>query len=347
MEKEFNVHSMDEQLVEQFKKELLNFVHSRSCENLSVVLDHQFLSSGKLIRPMMIFELSKILKIDPQITISWAVTCEVLHSATLIHDDLQDGDLVRRGVASIWAKFGKNMAINAGDYLMLLAPHAISNSTLDIETKLKLHELFIKMSTEIVVGQCKEFELNNLNSENIKKDYIECINGKTAALFAGLAKGVGIIAGQTPDNINKISEVFCTLGTIFQIQDDLLDLYGEKQRDGQGNDIKEGKVSYLIATHLENCPQDLFLIKELLFKPRELTSDNDILWIKQLLKESSTFDVCIKDFLSRIEELIESPIFNEFNELKMLVITLLEKVILPIEHILTPQKERIYAQVIQ
>lgn len=347
MEKEFISAITEEQLMYRFEQAMLNFVASRAKKSLKEVVDHHFSKCGKYLRPKVVFEISRVLGLDPLKSMDWAIACEVLHNATLVHDDLQDGDQIRRGIPTVWSEFGKNMAINAGDYLMLLAPLSISQSQLDNDIKLKLLDLFAKMSTDIVSGQCREFELNSLDSKNLKEDYLECIRGKTSALFSGLAMGTAIIAGLTENKAAMLSEVFCSLGTIFQIQDDILDLYGEKLRDGQGNDIKEGKVSYLVVSHLENCPNDRFLVKELLFKPRELTTQQDIDWFKNLLKNQNTFEMCITEFCTRIDTLLSNQILDELPGLKKIVINLLEKVVRPIEHVITPLKEGRYAETIQ
>lgn len=347
MEREFVSQITDEQLYSRFNKQMLNFTASRAKKSLQEVVDHHFSKKGKLLRPRMIFEISKVLGLSPVECIEWAIACEVLHNATLIHDDLQDGDQVRRGIPTVWSEFGKNMAINAGDYLMLLAPMSISESNYDKDIKLKLHELFSKMSTDIVSGQCSEFELNTLQSVSLKDDYLDCIKGKTSALFSGLALGTSIIAGLSEKKSQMLAQIFCSLGTIFQIQDDILDLYGEKLRDGQGNDIKEGKVSYLVVTHLDHRPEDKFLVQELLFKPRELTSSDDIKWFKNLLKEQGTYEICISEFCAKIDALLTNQLLDELPGLKKLVIDLLEKVVDPIEHIIKPVKESSYAQTVQ
>lgn len=325
---------MEEKLISQFKQQINAFVKSTNSGVLAQMLQHHFKAQGKLIRPRLVFRLATTFGLPAEKVQGWAMACELLHNATLIHDDLQDGDRVRRGHATVWDKFGANMAINAGDQLLLLAPSAIQSVQASDEIKLKLFQNFTKMSTAIVDGQCREFELNHLNSESLYQDYLECIKGKTAALFSYLAIGVGEVAGIEKDKLEQLHRVFEQLGIIFQIQDDLLDLFGEKQRDAVGCDVKEGKVSYLVVKHLELNPSDKDQIQTLLQRPRELTTDEDVSWFKNLLIESKSYEICMNEFHDMTESLLKNKILLEEQKIMSVVKQILEQVLVPIAHLL-------------
>jgi geranylgeranyl diphosphate synthase type I len=330
----------EENMIDSFTERQREFVQSQANGILKEMVTHHFKSEGKLLRPKLAFALAKAMKLEDSKVDGWAMSCDVLHNATLVHDDYQDGDKVRRGRPTVWAEYSGNMAINAGDYLLLLAPQAINQSDLDAETKIKLHDLFSKMSTAIVEGQCREFELNKLDNEHtLKSDYIECIRRKTAALFACLAKGVGIIAGKDQETQDHLFSIFDQLGIIFQIQDDLLDLYGEKQRGEAGCDIKEGKVSYLVVKHLALNPEDMEAVKNLLHLPREKTTNEHVEWFKNELKEKGTYQACINEFAQMVNALLENPLLRENAFIKDVVLNLLQKVLAPIEHIVSEKVE--------
>lgn len=336
----------EEKLIDQLKLHLNSFLQDHNSGVLAQMLQHHFESPGKMVRPRLVFRLSEALSLPVENVNGWAMACELLHNATLIHDDLQDGDSVRRGRPTVWAKFGANMAINAGDQLLLLAPSAIQQINTTDEIKLKLLQNFTLMSTAIVDGQCREFELNKLESQNLYQDYIECIKGKTAALFSYLAQGVGIVAGLEVSKVQELHNIFNHLGIIFQIQDDLLDLFGEKKRDSIGCDVKEGKVSYLVVKHLELYPSDREQILNLLQKPRELTNLDDINWFKNLLLKSDSYQCCIDDFNLMMRRLLQNKMLMQNPALMEVVTDMLEQVLEPVAHLLPQYQETLYASTI-
>lgn len=287
---------------------------------------------GKMIRPMFIAELAHSLKLDLSMVLDWAVSCELLHNATLVHDDLQDGDEVRRGAPSLWKQFGAEQAINIGDYLLIIAPRPIILGT--NENKEQLLDLFTRMSSGVVAGQVNEFELNKMFScENLMASYLKCIGGKTSTLFSCLALGVALIAKESMANAMSIESIFFQLGHIFQIQDDILDLYGNKQRGELGCDIKEGKISYLIVTHLEENPRDFEFVSNILKTKRSLTTDKDVQAIIDLFKEKKTIDTCIKNLELRVSNLLSVEYLQTNPKLKDLIQKLVDKVLLPIKDI--------------
>ena len=281
---------------------------------------------------MFIRDLAISLGVELSEVIDWAVSCEVLHNATLVHDDLQDGDAVRRGVPTLWKLYGEEQAINIGDFLLIIAPQAIMIGC--SQAKEELLYLFTCMSARVVAGQVNEFGLNKeFPLENLMQDYLHCISGKTSTLFSGLALGVSIIAKETEENSQAIESIFFQLGHIFQIQDDILDLYGDKMRGELGCDIKEGKISYLIVTHLQNNPGDLNTIKTILQKDRIHTTDSDVQLIENLFKQKQTAKVAIESLAHRVELLLGNQYLIQNPALKRLIESLVTKVLKPIQNI--------------
>ncbi len=140
-----------------------------------------------------------------------------------------------------------------------------------------------------MAGQSLEFQLMRLDPKlQLRKEYLRCISLKTGALFSCLAEGVAIIAGLDELSLRKISAFFEDLGVLFQMQDDVLDLYGNKGRDEKGCDIKEGKLSLLALCHLENPKADPTTMARVLLKDREETSQQDIELLISEFKETGT-----------------------------------------------------------
>lgn len=321
------IQSQEEFLLEVAKMmtEKINNFSQHTLRDMT--LDH-FQGEGKMIRTKLVYSLAETLGVETNKVLGWAASCELLHNASLIHDDLQDGDKTRRGRPTTWFKYGKNHAINIGDFLLIIAPLGIFDSNLSCDLKLLLNKTYGEMASKIVIGQSEEFVLNQLKDlKNLRKDYFKCINLKTAALFSYLAKGVGISAEIS--NLNLLSEVFNEVGIIFQMQDDILDLFGEKRRESVGCDIKEGKVSFLIVKHFENSPSDIDWIISILVKERDKTTTEDIEKIKNVILSSNTLDKCLLEIFEKINNLMNKDI----GPLENLVKNLLDEVLSPIYHL--------------
>lgn len=315
---------------------MMGTVQDAAHGQLELMAQHHFSRLGKMVRARFVAQLGRCYQLPAKITLDWAVACELLHNATLVHDDLQDGDTVRRGVPALWAKFGANQAINFGDFLLTLAPSPILYANLPDPIKLRLMAKIVKMSSAIANGQVAELELNRLlDSDHLIERYLECSAGKTSALFAGLAQGVAMIADRDPAEQELLAKIFTPLGQLFQIQDDILDLYGDKGRGEVGCDIKEGKVSFLIACHLNNHPADFAVIREALQRPREQTTDEMVLEIKALFDRKGTLDHAFREVEARLLEIHAALAELDQPSLKLdaLVRQLTELIFEPISHL--------------
>ena len=295
----------------------------------NMAIEH-FSSIGKYLRSYLAKEIAISLKANLKYTACWASVCELLHNATLVHDDIQDGDEIRRNAPTMWKVFGVGQAINIGDFLLVAAPYMLHKLPPDLE--IKLRSVFIKMSCNIVNGQSFEFVLNKLSLQgNFKENYIECIRGKTAALFGGVAHGVSIIQGGPEDEREGLVCIFEQLGILFQIYDDLLDLYGDKKRGISGNDIKEGKFSILVAIHLSNHPADYNLIKAILRKDRNLTGEADIRQIMDIFQNSGTKKEAFNLFEQKLKELQNHSCFKTNPNLKNVIDKIIQNHFSPLE----------------
>jgi geranylgeranyl diphosphate synthase type I len=206
--------------------------------------------------------------------VAWAAAVELLHNATLIHDDIQDGDTMRRGAPTLWTVHGVAQAINAGDLMLMLPFVALEGAPHEVRGDLAC--ALARYASRVVRGQVQELDL--LGRGTLSWDaYMHSVRGKTAALMALPVHGAVLLAGRGPGQAEALSEAFETLGILFQLQDDVLDLYGDKGRDEVGADLYEGKVSALVVAHLDTHADDRQAILELLRQPRERTSRADVL----------------------------------------------------------------------
>ena len=298
--------------------------------HLKKIALYQLQNPGKKIRSKLIYSLSMSIDTGKLDKIAlWAASNELMHEATLIHDDIQDDDSVRRGQATLWKKFGVAQAINAGDFLLLLSVKPLIK--LGAIEFIKLHN---QTSFQLARGQAQEI-LQKESKLNLEDDfYVNCIENKTAALFSSLAKGVSQIHELSELKTKQIGEIFLKLGCIFQMQDDIVDLYGNKGRKSYGCDIKEGKISFLIHTHLLHHPEDKKVIFDLLSKPYNETTQEEIENLKTLFTQKKTLDSCVDHLKKEITALKRFAYETEtFKDKKEVIDQFIFSVVNPIAHV--------------
>lgn len=325
------IHHIREQLLKK---------HSHGL--MAQMLNTHFNVSGKMVRAKLAFHLCNDLQYSTQAIAEWICVCEIFHNATLIHDDLQDKDEYRRGQMTTWKQYGINQAINAGDFLIAIAPLALTEGS-PKHVPQELFALYSQMAAHVIEGQSLEFTLlktlknlsqakelrENKTPSALVEKYKECIKKKTGALFEFIAKGIAL----TLDLEQKalVENIFKKIGYIFQIQDDILDLYGDKKREGPGCDIKEGKVSCLVVKHLELHPQDFNLVMKILENSREKTTKEDV----QLLKDKFQHEGALQKNLQNIKcekcRLLKQV--EGSTKLKQFTSRGLEEILKPIRHL--------------
>tara|TARA_B100000925_G_scaffold187345_1_gene141593 strand:+ start:596 stop:1600 length:1005 start_codon:yes stop_codon:yes gene_type:complete len=248
-------------------------------------------TGGKRFRALMALHAGELLGVPERSARYWAAAVELLHNATLVHDDIQDGDEVRRGEPTVWNKYGVGQAINAGD-LMLMVPYQML-SCLDVDGDMLrcLFGSFSHRSIQTVRGQSLEMTLReNLNFD--RDTYIQALRGKTGQLLALAIEGPLILKQMSPEETSKLSSAFENLGIAFQIYDDIRDLYSDKGRRQIGNDLREGKISALTIAHLESNPSDHGALLEVLQKPFDEVSKEEVLFWKNRFTASNAPAQC-------------------------------------------------------
>lgn len=212
---------------------------------------------GKRIRPRLVLLAVGLCGGDIEQGKDAAIAVEMLHNFTLIHDDIMDNAATRRGKPSVFKKWDTNTAILSGDVLFTLAMEQLAY----YQTKhfkphvygLLMNE-FLKATRIVCEGQQRDMDFENLSEVHID-DYLLMISQKTARLLSASLKMGGIIAGASPEQIQALYELGFHAGVAFQIQDDLLDAFGDPSKFGkkQGGDIREGKKTYLSILALEKA----------------------------------------------------------------------------------------------
>lgn len=261
-------------------------------DRLGAIVGEHLATGGKRLRAKLALEASAAVGLPVEAAVPWAAACELLHNASLVHDDLQDGDTVRRGHPTTWVKHGMPQAVNAGDLLLMLPFAALDTEGLPEVARWPLARALARDAETTVRGQSAELDL--LRGQRLDSDhYNEAIAGKTAALFALPVSGALIIAGRAAEAAG-LSAPFAELGMLFQLQDDVVDLYGEKGRGERGADIREGKVSALVVEHLSRCPRDRSRLVDILSLSRERTSVEEVAWVALRFEESGALDAVLQ-----------------------------------------------------
>ncbi len=227
-------------------EELLSEVLSTESEFIFQITKHLFSSAGKLLRPGLIFLSAG--QTDNRRVILAGVAVELIHVATLLHDDVIDQSNIRRGIESVNHRWNNLVSVLMGDYLF-----AKSFKLLVDSGSPKLLEGFSKATERVSIGELNQVYYTG-NFDLAEKVYFKIIADKTASLFACACEAGAICNGGDENEKRALREFGENLGIAFQIADDLLDLIGEPTKTGKqlGSDIREGWTTLPLIYALKN-----------------------------------------------------------------------------------------------
>ncbi len=219
---------------------------------------HLIAQPGKRIRPLCIMIAARMgnKKFDQQVK-DLAIACELMHAATLLHDDVLDEGEERRGTPTSRVLFGNTASVLAGDHLLLYALRKIENVG-----KQELLSSAMKTMSEMIAAETLQLEQRRSFLPS-RENYISIVEGKTAALFRWGLRAGGTIASLTPNQIDSLGKIGFALGKAFQLIDDVLDLEGDPKLTGKNlfTDLREGKLTWPIILGCERDPNILPLIQ--------------------------------------------------------------------------------------
>lgn len=249
-----------EDLQKQTSEIFANLSIPKNPENLYEPILYSMSQGGKRLRPLMALIGCQIFGGDLKRVRAVAMGLEVFHNFTLLHDDIMDNSPIRRGMPTVYKKFGSNTAILSGDTMFVLAYEYISQSHPDILPDIL--KLFNTTAREVCEGQQLDMDYENQKNVSID-DYLEMIRLKTAVLLGGSLKAGAIAAGASKAAQDSIYDYGINLGMSFQLMDDLLDTFGDESVFGKktGNDIVTNKKTFLYLKAYEKA--DFKMKKEL------------------------------------------------------------------------------------
>ena len=182
---------------------------------------HHFSKPGKMLRAKMAMHGADALQINQTAAIRWAAAVEVLHNASLVHDDICDGDKQRRGNQAVWAKFGRNLALTLGDWLIALSFEFAAEAA-EISNTPRLMRILAQQMSLTTAGEAMELEWDgSLNWEA----YLTIAADKTAPLLTAPLQGIAVMAGDQHAE-QTISAYFRDLGEAYQIGNDIANFNG-------------------------------------------------------------------------------------------------------------------------
>ena len=209
---------------------------------------------GKRIRPVLLLLSSEMFNDDVTIAVEAALAIETFHNFTLIHDDIMDNAPLRRGQDTVHIKWGVNNAILSGDVMMVEANKHLTNLNTDV-LKASLN-CFNTTAQGVCEGQQLDMEFEQRSDVSIK-EYINMIRLKTAVLVGGAMKLGAIVGGADEQDANLLYDFGENFGIAFQLQDDILDVYGDPVKFGKqvGGDIISNKQTFLLLKLKELASQ--------------------------------------------------------------------------------------------
>ena len=263
-------------------------------------------SGGKRLRPLITLYISELFNGKKTVALPAAAALEIFHNFTLAHDDIMDNSSIRRGKKTINAKWDDNTGILSGD-VMLIISYEILNQYEDSK-----YVLFSKKLTEIsrlvCEGQQADMDFSSKN-DITENEYFEMIKNKTAVLIACSFMFGGIAAETNTSNTDLLYKIGLNLGIAFQLEDDLLDSFGDQEKFGKriGGDILEKKKTLLYLFTHSKLESEKKLEFENIFNSNEIEESQKINSIKSFYETSGAL------------EYLKNKVRVYFNEAEMLI----------------------------
>lgn len=219
--------------------------------DLKAALDHLLSSGGKRIRPAVALLTGGMLGADQERLITLAAAIELLHTATLVHDDLIDGSLLRRGIPTLNSQWSPAATVLTGDYIFARAAKLASDTG-----SVEVMHVFAETLSTIVNGEISQLFKRTTNT--IREDYYKRIYAKTASMFELATAAAALLSPICEATITPVRRFGYEIGMAFQIVDDVLDFSGQQEKIGKpvASDLRQGLITLPTIYYLESEPDD-------------------------------------------------------------------------------------------
>jgi geranylgeranyl pyrophosphate synthase len=282
-------------------EERLHGLRGTSPEHLQPLIDHVLSSGGKRVRPAITLLAADLYPHDSDYPVIMAGAVELLHLATLIHDDTVDDSDIRRGQPTVSNLWGKQVAVLFGDYLFATSATFVCDTH-----NVRVIRRFSETIMELASGELVEY-FNTFNTDRALELYRDRIYHKTASLFCTAGETGAILGGAPEPQVQAVREYCYNIGMAFQMVDDLLDVQGDAREMGKpvGKDLLQGVLTLPTIMLMEKFP-DENPIKELFADP---SLDGKLDTVLDMINNSSIVDECyevIGQYCARAAQSLET-----------------------------------------
>ena len=290
-------------IFEDYLKKELKYIKP---ENLYNPVKYLLESGGKRLRPIIALHVSELLGGKISDTLPAAAALEIFHNFTLAHDDIMDNSMLRRGKKTINSKWDNNTGILSGDVMLIISYEVLSQYQ---DSKyIHLSKKLTEISRLVCEGQQADMDFASKNGIT-ENEYFEMIKNKTAVLIGCSFMFGGIVAEANDLNTNLLYEIGLNLGIAFQLEDDLLDCFGDQEKFGKkiGGDITEKKKTLLYLFTNSNLEPKKKLEFENIFNSNEIAESEKINSIKLFYETSGALKYVknkVKVYFDKADQLI-------------------------------------------
>lgn len=269
-------------------REILQLNWDREPKGLYAPIAYTLAAGGKRVRPQLAIIASQMFGGKDEDVLPAALALEIFHNFTLLHDDVMDHAEVRRGRPTVHIQWNENTAILSGDQMMIEAYTQLSK--VPTHTLARVLQLFNQMATEICEGQQYDVDFEQKNNVSID-EYLMMIRLKTSVLLANALQIGAYIAGATEEEQRALYQFGINIGLAFQIQDDILDVWGDPKTFGKaiGGDIACNKKTFVYLQAMRLLGDEAISLEA-----REELED----WYGKLLDDN-------KEKIARVKEIFE------------------------------------------
>lgn len=258
--------------------------------DLQAVVDYLMSAGGKRLRPMLVLLAAGFYGVaDKEKLYALAASVEVLHTATLVHDDLIDNSLFRRGLPTLSASWSPSATILTGDYLFARAAELAADTE-----NVRIVTIFAQTLGVIVGGELQQLFHDGRGRVPTREEYDQRIYAKTASLFAASAQTGAILGGAPEAEVQALRDYGYHLGMAFQVVDDILDFQGDEERLGKpvANDLRQGIATKPAMCFAEKMPNHPTLLKAV---RREPVSDDEICALVEQIRASGCIEAALNE----------------------------------------------------
>ena len=287
-----------------------------SVDFISAIGDDLVGAGGKRLRPALAFLAGRLLGASGERAMQVALSVELLHSASLLHDDLVDDANTRRGVDAAFRRYGNVVSVMSGDFMLarvlaILARGGSADFTM----------LLSDTAARLCEAQVLEFEMATLETYSLP-NYRFIIEGKTAVLFAAALEGVALLSGAGDAERRALKDFGMHYGRAFQMQDDYLDLLGDEHTLGKpvGGDLREGKATFVVLELLALEVKEARTILQ-----RHASEPGDTARMTELIREHGVAARAQEEIESEARAAIEALTIFPDSEAKRVLVELAER----------------------